>query len=262
MKLNIVPAGTGIQWVKLGIKAFMKQPLALTALFFMYMAVASVLWLVPILGPLLGAAVVPAATLGFMAATQEAVNGNFPTPMVFLSAFRVGRARLKAMLVLGLMYAVLWIGILLLVGTIVDLPASTGAPDAQNPPSPQYVGAMLLAFAMYTPVSLMFWHAPALVHWHGVSPLKSLFFSTVACLRNWKAMTLFGLAWLVLIVAFGMVISTVSMLTGRSQLSVGLAMPLALLIAAVFSTSLFFTFRDSFVSDEATPDPLLTGESP
>ena len=35
-----------------------------------------------------------------------------------------------------------------------------------------------------------------------------------------------------------------------------------LLIAAVFSTSLFFTFRDSFVADEAPPEPLLTGESP
>ncbi|MRD46670.1 BPSS1780 family membrane protein [Caenimonas koreensis] len=262
MKLNIVPAGTGIQWVKLGIRTFMRQPLALTALFFLYIAAASLLWLVPILGPLLGAAVVPAATLGFMAATQEAVNGNVPTPMVFLGAFRAGRARVKAMLVLGLMYAVLWIGILLLVGVLVDLPTDAVTPDAQHPPSPAYVNAMLLAFAMYVPVSLMFWHAPALVHWHGISPLKSLFFSSVACVRNWKAMIVFNLAWLVLIIAFGTIISTVSMLTGSGQLSVGIAMPLALLVAAVFSTSLFFTFRDSFVPDEPTPEPPTSGDSP
>ena len=37
MKLNIVPARTGIQWVKLGIRTFVKQPLALAGLFFMYM---------------------------------------------------------------------------------------------------------------------------------------------------------------------------------------------------------------------------------
>ena len=43
MKLNIVPARTGIEWVKLGVKTFLKQPLALTGLFFMYMAVVLVI---------------------------------------------------------------------------------------------------------------------------------------------------------------------------------------------------------------------------
>ena len=43
MKLNIVPARTGILWVKLGIKTFLKQPLALTGLFFMYMATVLVI---------------------------------------------------------------------------------------------------------------------------------------------------------------------------------------------------------------------------
>ena len=33
MKLNIVPARTGIQWVKLGIQTFFRQPLALSGLF-------------------------------------------------------------------------------------------------------------------------------------------------------------------------------------------------------------------------------------
>jgi hypothetical protein len=54
---------------------------------------------------------------------------------------------------------------------------------------------MWVAMALYLPLSLLFWHAPALVHWHGVPPLKSLFFSLVACMRNFKAFTLFGLAW-------------------------------------------------------------------
>ena len=35
MKLNIVPARTGLQWVKLGLRTFMQQPFALTALFFL-----------------------------------------------------------------------------------------------------------------------------------------------------------------------------------------------------------------------------------
>jgi hypothetical protein len=58
-----------------------------------------------------------------------------------------------------------------------------------------FQSAMWVAMALYLPLSLLFWHAPALVHWHGVPPLKSLFFSFVACMRNFKAFTLFGLAW-------------------------------------------------------------------
>ena len=34
VKLNIVPARTGLQWVKLGIRTFLRQPLALAGLFF------------------------------------------------------------------------------------------------------------------------------------------------------------------------------------------------------------------------------------
>ena len=46
MKLNIVPARTGLLWVKLGIKTFFGQPLAMSGLFFMFMAVLSLATLV------------------------------------------------------------------------------------------------------------------------------------------------------------------------------------------------------------------------
>ena len=50
MKLHLVPALTGITWVKLGVKTFFRQPLALSGLFFMFMAVVSVVSLVPVIG--------------------------------------------------------------------------------------------------------------------------------------------------------------------------------------------------------------------
>ena len=103
MKLNIVPARTGIQWVILGIRTFFRQPLALTGLCFLYSTAATLLLLLPVIGPLLALAIVPAATLGLMAATQEALKGRFPMPTVLVSAFRAGRQRLRAMMVLGLL---------------------------------------------------------------------------------------------------------------------------------------------------------------
>jgi len=48
MKLNIVPTRMGLQWVRLGIQTFMKQPLALVGLFFMYMTAVVLLTQLPV----------------------------------------------------------------------------------------------------------------------------------------------------------------------------------------------------------------------
>jgi len=261
MKLNIVPARTGIQWVRLGIRTFFKRPLALASLFFMYAAGASLLSLVPYLGWLLALAIVPAATLGLMAATEDAATGHFPMPTVLLSAFRAGRERMRAMLVLGLLYAGACMAVTLLANMVAGMPA--GGPvelDQQAMLSAQFQVMMLVTLVLYLPVSLLFWHAPALVHWHGISPLKSLFFSIVACWRNMGAMTLFGLGWGAVILVLGMVLAALAVATGQPEITAGAVLPLGLLVASMFSTSLYFTFRDSFV---ATPedDPQPNGES-
>jgi hypothetical protein len=114
--------------------------------------------------------------------------------------------------------------------------------------------------ALYIPVSLLFWHAPALVHWYGVSPVKSLFFSAVACLRNAMALLMFALGWSAVVFAASLLIGVVAVLTGNPQIAATALMPLGLIVTAMFSTSLYFTFRDSFVPD-AEPQPP-SGESP
>ncbi len=261
MKLNIVPARTGIQWVKLGIRIFLKQPLALTGLIFMYWAAGFLLLLVPFVGPVLALAIVPAATLGMMAATQEAEKGKFPMPTVLLSAFRAGRQRLRAMVVLGMLYATAFMVVVALVPLIVDVPQLQGAatPETMTPEiATQFLKAMAVAGILYLPVSLMFWHAPALVHWHGIAPVKSLFFSTVACVRNGSALMTFGLGWAGVVLAAMMAVAVLSMVTGQMAAAI-VFQPLLLLISAMFTTSLYFTFRDSFVAP-TDPEPPTPGE--
>jgi len=106
MKLHIHPARQGLIWVKQGVRTFFRQPLALSGLFFIFMALMSLLSLVPVLGNALALALLPAATLGLMAATQVVTQGEFPKPMVLLSGFRAGRKELRSMLVLGVHHAV------------------------------------------------------------------------------------------------------------------------------------------------------------
>lgn len=259
MNLNIVPARTGIQWVREGVRTFFRQPLALVGLFFMYMAVMLVLSQLPVVGPLLAGMLVPACTLGLMAATREAAEGRFPTPTVLASAFRAGQQRMQAMLILGLAYAVLSMLASLLVTLLVPeppapmpLPTPGDATPGLEGMQPQVGGTVLLTLLLHLPLFMMFWHAPALVHWHGVSPAKSLFFSVVACLRNLRAFVVYGLAWTALMIAAGMVIALFASLTGSGRAASMVMMPFAFVVATMMSTSVYFTFRDCFV-DSAPP---------
>ena len=258
MKLNIVPARTGVLWVKLGMRTFLKQPLALTGLFFMYMAGVLVLSQLPFVGSLLGAMLVPAATLGLMAATSEAADGRFPMPSVLVSAFRAGRQRARAMLVLGVIYTVGSMLATLLAGAMVGEPAPAG--DSQGPPMD---ARALVTLLLHTPLLILFWHAPALVHWHGVTPAKSLFFSAVACFRNLGAMLMYAATWTAVFVVVGFVFSSLGMMLGGVAVARSIMMPTVLLLVAMFSTSLYFTFRDSFQADGDAPqaEPAPGGES-
>lgn len=254
MKLQIVPARTGILWVRLGIQTFFKQPLALAGLFFMCMAALSIISLVPILGSIAAMVFLPTMALALMAATLEASKGKFPTPTIVLSALRAGQQGLRPMLVLGAMYAVGFMAVLG-IAALVDggefarvLLGSNAAEQASNEPL-QLQAGMLAFMVLHLPLSLAFWHAPALVHWHGISPAKSLFFSLVACWRNKGAYMVFGLTWFAVLLAVGIVVQLLAALLDLpALLGVG-AFVVTLLTTCMFLTSIYFSFRDSFAAD-------------
>ncbi len=257
MKLHIVPARTGITWVKLGIRTFFRQPLALSGLFFMFLAVMSLASMVPVIGLGLAMALLPACTLGLMAASKEADAGKFPMPLVFLSAFRAGHQQLRAMLTLGLMYGmglaiVMGITALFDGGRFAASYLSGSAPSLDMARDPDSRSAMMAFLLLQLPLSLMFWHAPALVHWHQVPPLKSVFFSLVACLRNLPAFLVFGLLWVGITMALVLVLSLLTGLLGSPQVAGVVLVPGTLMIAAMIFTSTYFSFRDCFLTE---PEP-------
>ncbi len=277
MKLNIVPALTGASWVKSGIRAFIRQPIAMTALFFMTMAAMSVVSVVPLVGPALALALLPSATLAMMVASAEAMHGRFPTPAVLLVAFRTGRQRLRDMVVLGGLYAS---GFLLIVGISALFDGGNFAQvylgsmplTKELAQSADFQWAMWVCMGLYLPLSLLFWHAPGLVHWHGVSPAKSLFFSFIACVRNMGAFTVYGLAWLGVFAIGGIATSLLSGILlvvgiGSAQAVLGgLMAAMALMLAAMCFTSVVFTFRDCFEppvrGPQATEDAQTLEEAP
>ena len=256
MKLRLVPARTGFTWVKLGMKTFFKQPLALAGLFFIFMALMSLATMVPVLGLPLAMTLLPAATLGLMAATREAADGKFPMPLILFTALRAAPAQRRAMLKRGALYAA---GFMLAMGAsyLVDgggfarLYLGGSAPTAELLQAPEFQAAMWLFIGLHLPLSLMFWHAPALVFWHDLPPVKSMFFSIVACFRNFWAFTFFGLAWMGTIVIAMLAIGMLGNLLG-SPTFMGMALfPVLMLLASMFFTSLYFSYRDSFELEAA-----------
>jgi len=251
MKLQIVPAKQGLVWVKQGIRTFWRQPLAFTGLFFLFMAWVSVLSMVPFIGAALALLVLPAATLGLMVATEQAASGKFPMPTVMLVAFRAGQQRLKAMLLLGVLYALSFLAVMA-ISALVDGGGFAKVYLANAPITPEVVNdadfqtAMWLTTIMYVPLSMLFWHAPALVHWHGVPPVKSLFFSAIACWRNLGAFAVYLLAWAGVLVAGAILIVLISSALGGNDLSAAVLMPGALLMAAMFFASVYFSVKDCF----------------
>lgn len=251
MKLHLFPARHGVVWVKLGIRTFFRQPLALSGLFFLFMMSMSVLSMVPIFGNVIALALLPVATLGLMTATRETIKGNFPMPVVLLSGFRAGRNTMRSMLILGVIYAVTFVLVLGASALMDDGKFATlylvgGKLNSEALQDGSFEAAGLVALGLYLPLSLLFWHAPALVLWHGLSPSKSLFFSFVACVRNFWAMAVYAVAWFVVFVAVGTTIALLASLTGSEELVAAVLFPSAMLMASMFFTSMYFTFADCF----------------
>ena len=261
MKLHIVPARTGLQWVKLGIQTFWRQPMALTALLFISMAAVSIIGLIPVIGPYVALVLMPTVFLIMMLGSAEAHHDRLPSPSLVLAPFKAGKPRIQALAILGVFYTggIVLISLLTSLfddGTLaqISLGNEPMTPELaeQIVQQPGFQAALWIGFMLYNLLALLLWHAPALVQWHGVSPIKAVFFSVVACLRNFRAFFMYVLGWMGLAIAAGMALALLtvllSMVLGSSA---GLAaniltIMLGMGLVTMFLTSAVFTFRDCF----------------
>ncbi len=250
MLLHTVPARQGLQWALLGMRTFWKQPLAMSGLFFLFMALISLVSMVPLLGGALALVLMPAFTAGLMAATQMASEGRFPMPGTVWMALRAGPQRVP-MLQLGALYAAGFL-LLMAVSMLVDGGQFARIYLAGEPIRPELVqadsfqAALWVSMLLYVPLSMLFWHAPALVFWQGVSPIKSLFFSWMGCWRNKGAFVVYAGAWAAVFGSVAVIAMLAATLLGDPQMTLSIMMPLALLAAAMFFTSMLFTVKDCF----------------
>lgn len=269
MKFQHVPASRGALWVRQGVAAFATRPLAFCGLFGLSLFAGFVLALIPLLGAFLLLGAFPLVSLGFMIATRVTLAGRTPLPGVFVAPLRVDRPRRRAQLWLYAGYALAAFVIALLTylvagSRVIELQqlmysgkATPEMLDARLADG-QLQAGMLLLFVLSSLLSVVWWHAPGLVHWGGMSASKALFFSVVACWRNRGAFFIYGLVWFAVALAAVTLVSLLASLLGQMEAGKLLMLPVWLMVMSAFYASLFFTFADSFElpsQDSGSPPP-------
>lgn len=275
LRIADTPPRRGLAWVSMAFAQFLRRPLAFTLLFLVFLVAAMVLLAIPYLGALLVLASLPLLTLGFMIATRAAQQdgsvhvGQMVEPLLSAAdpARRAGLVRLCA-LYAAATALVMWGSDAVDGGAFERLQVLLASARTEAHAKeidalladPRLLNGLVLRFGLSALLSIPFWHAPALVWWHGQGVAQSLFSSTLACWRNKGAFLLYGVAWAGTIALFGLAAGTLFSLLGASQL-VGLAaVPAGLMFSTAFYISLYYSFADCFAQsgDEPSIAPSLT----
>jgi len=254
MQARIVGLGRGARWLGEGWQLFRGAPLGWLAMVFAYWLLMTFASLVPLVGVVIAPVLVPAFSVGFMAAARAVASGERLELALLFEGFRP--PVLRTQLVLGLAYLA-GLALVLSATTLADHGAlarwmTTGQrPDEDALQSEAFLAALACAALAYVPVMMMFWFAPPLAAWHATGAGKALFFSFFGCLMNWRAFLAYGAVTAALTLALPLLALSGLMLASGGALaaSVGsLAFPLLVLLLPTLFASFYVSYRDVFAS--------------
>lgn len=251
MQARIVETPQGVRWLADGWRLFRAAPLGWLALVFAYWLIMTLVSVVPLVGVAAASVLVPAFSVGFMAAARAAARRG---PLELALLFEGFRHHLRSQIILGVVYFAC-LGLVLAATALADEGALAGwmlagrRPEDEVLQSDEFLTALACAAALYAPVLMMFWFAPPLAAWHGVGPAKALFFSFFACLMNWRAFLAYGAATALIALALPLAALSALMLFsgGALKLTVmSLVFPLLIVLLPTLFASFYASYRDIF----------------
>lgn len=248
-----LPARRGWLWLAGGFALFRKNPPLLTLLVVSYWMLVAVINLIPVLGAIVATLCIPAFSVSLMNACRELDQGRPIAPQLLFSGFR---ENLRELLMLGGLYlgatiTILGVSAMADGGVLMQMMLGSAAPSEEAMSSGQFLAATQIGMILLTPLTMAYWYAPVLAAWHGFPVGKALFFSFVACLRNWRAF----LAYAAALIVFGGVIPGVLLGLLASLVPDGIGffaplftIPLLLVLAPTLFASFYVSYRDVFVA--------------
>jgi hypothetical protein len=240
-----VAASQGFQWVAAGFRLYRKSPLLLSAAFGLLFGVVMALGLIPVVGGSLSELASPLMVAGFMAAYRALDDGNELELPQFLAGVQGPAIPLMAVGAVQLLGTLL-IGQIML-GMGFDPQALMAAAQTQKDPVEmqavmnQAMPALLTGLALFTPLIMATWFAPALILFGGARPATALGVSLKAVVKNWAA-------WLVNILTLGLLL----ILAALVPMLLGLLVAMPILFGSLYASyqAIFAVWADEPASND------------
>ncbi len=255
MKLNSVSARESYTWIQQGIWLFKQNPLGFFMLVFIYVFIAQLAVLVPILGVFAVLILTPTLSVGFLTACRQAIVKEPLRPMVYLIALRSDPIIRKRILQLGLIYTILILILSIALSAIVDFEALLPLVTSDQPLTAETLHQIyeLLAIGglLYIPVAMLMWFSPILIAWTNMPVAQALFSSFIACWRNRGAFLVYIAFWIVVLIIIPMAIGAGLNALNLEQVASFIVAPISMAGLTVMHCSFYATWKACFLEDAA-----------
>jgi uncharacterized membrane protein len=233
-----VPAGNGMQWISSAFKLFGQAPgiwiLNIVILFFLTIFMA----FIPILGSIATNLLMPVITAGIMLGCRALESGDRLRVEHLFAGFQNRAGQLILVGLFGLVGA-----IVLVIGLIILAVVLFGSGIMQNWGDEaafatwmmeqgwmMLILLVLIATALFIPLAMALWYAPALVVFHEMEALTAMKNSFLGCVKNIVPFLLYGIVLFVLMIL--------------AVIPIGLGL---LVIVPVMYASIYTSYRDIYI---------------
>lgn len=259
MLARALPAASGWSWIVDGFRLFRNNPAFLTFLVIGYWLMLMTIHLVPVIGALVAQVCVPAFSVSVMNGCRALDRGEDVNFGMLFSGFQ---SHTRELLMLGAVYAagsLIVLGITFLVdgGALWQAMLSGESAEGQVQEG-DLLTALQVGLLLSVPLLMAFWFSPMLTAWEGVAPAKSLFFSFVACWRNWRAFFIYGVGVSFLgAILPGMLLGVAALLSAwlYRMMFAAMAMPLVFVFLPTLFASFYMSYREVFLPVETREQP-------
>ena len=253
MQALTLPASRGWHWLTDGFALFRRKPFQLSFLVLGYWISMALVNAIPLVGQIVGFMLIPAFSVSLMNACRQLDRRGDASPPLLFSGFH---KNLPTLVSIGLVYCAISIVVLAITalvdgGVLFRLIVLGENPGAAGLTGGDVMAAGQLALVLLLPIMMANWYAPVLVAWHDLHAAKALFFSFIACLRNWRAFIVYtGAVIVVGVLVPGIAVSAVGALAGGAAemfSSVVTVFFVAILLPTLYA-SFYVSYRDVFVT--------------
>jgi uncharacterized membrane protein len=240
-----VDPGRGLAWIGQAWQLFKDAPGSWVACFLIFLIIMFVLAIIPLLGNIAGALLSPMLVGGLMMGCREMSRNEELTvthlfagfkdksgPLLTLGLLEFGISLVMMVIAAAIVFAT--VGAMFL-GVLMGNSLESGATLEPG----FWIGAlvlMLVLVALFIPVSMAVWFAPALVALDGVEPLTALKWSFFACLKNIGSFLVYSVVMIVLAIV--------------ATIPLGLGW---LILGPVIIASVYTAYRDVFFAESPHP---------